>query len=378
MKNSIGFEEYVQGFTYGVLIAFFAYPFLSFIIRKYVCGKWRNRLFFMVLMMMGMSFFYPLFSDFLTSLLFVCSGISYCLFYVAADYFSKIKKIGRFFLEGIWAFILLMFPLVSLALVGNFRMPDTILERFPDGSYTFFPGYWDTILETSFLLAVLLIASKYIYEYGVEKQENVKQKKIRTSILEKELIEAQLDALHAQINPHFLYNSLNAIAGLALIDGEKTRQMALALSRFFRYSVSEKNSRLVSLEEEIEMVKIYLEIEKIRFGDRLDYRIELSETCQKRKVPRLFLQPLVENCIRHGWKGDIEFFRIRISICVRDTELQIAVEDNGIPFPGDLVPGYGLKNVSDKLQLQFSGEARLELLNAPVKKVLIILPVKEL
>lgn len=375
MKGSIGFDQYVQGFAYGVLIAFFAYPFLSFILRKYVSGKWKIRLLFLFFIMMGMNFFYPVFSDFLTFLLFVCSGISYCLYYVAADYFSKIKKLGRLFLEGIWTFILLLFPLIILALAGNFRMSATILERFPDGSYTFFPGYWDTLVQTAFLLTIVLIPSKYIYEYGVEKQEKIKQRKIRASTLEKELIEAQLDALHAQINPHFLYNSLNAIAGLAMVDGEKTRQMALALSRFFRYSVSKKNSRLVSLEEEIEMVKVYLEIEKIRFGDRLDYRIELSATCQNRKVPRLFLQPLVENCIRHGWKGNIELFRIRISICLRDMELQIAVEDNGIPFPDDLVPGYGLKNVSDKLQLQFSGEARLELINTPVKKVLITLPV---
>lgn len=375
MKNGIGFDEYVRGFAYGVLIAFFAYPFLSFILRKYVSGKWKIRLLFMLLMMMGMHFFYPLFSDFLTFLLWLCSGISYCLFYIVTDYFSKIKKIGRFFLEGIWIFILLIFPLVSLALVGNFQMRETILERFPDGSYTFLPGYWDTIFETSFSLMFLLIVSKYVYEYGAEKQEKIKQRKIRTSILEKELVEAQLDALHAQINPHFLYNSLNTIAGLALVDRQKTRQMALALSRFFRYSVSEKNSRLVALEEEIEMVEVYLEIEKIRFGNRLDYRIELSANCQERKVPRLFLQPLVENCIRHGWKGDMELFRIRISMDVQDTELQIGIEDNGVPFPDDLIPGYGLKNVSDKLQLQFSGEARLELFNTPVKKVLITIPV---
>ena len=85
-----------------------------------------------------------------------------------------------------------------------------------------------------------------------------------------------------KINPHFLYNSLNTIAGLALVDGEKTRQMALALSRFFRYSINKEQTNLICVSEEIEMINTYLDIEKIRFGNQLDYKIECDTECEKR------------------------------------------------------------------------------------------------
>lgn len=376
MTTGMSFEVYMKGLVYTVLLALFAYPFLSFIIRKYVCGKWKVRLLFLLFILIGIAFFCPLFSNPSTLLLVGCSAISYCLFHGIADLFSKMKTVGKVLVEFLLSFILFLFPLIVFALVGHFRMTQTILQKFPDGSYTFFPGYWDDIVQTSLILSVILITAKYVYGYGLEKQEKIKQRKVRESRLHEELLQAQLDALYARINPHFLYNSLNSIAGLALVDGDKTRQMALALSRFFRYSVDKRSSHLVSLEEEMEMVHTYLEIEKIRFGNRLDFKIELSANCQKSRVPRLLLQPLVENCIRHGWKGDLEIFRIRISICIRNSALQISVEDNGLPFPDDFVPGYGLKNVSDKLELLFPGKTHLELLNAPVKKVRITLPVR--
>lgn len=376
MKTGINFDTYIQGFAYGVLLTLFTYPFLSFIIRKYVSGKWKVRLLFLLLILVVMAFFCSLFSDTLTLLLVASSVLSYCLFHGIADCFSRIKTIGKILVEFLLAFILLLFPLVVVALAGHFRLTETILQKFPDGSYSFFPGYWDDIVQTSFILSVILIATKFVYGYSLNKQEEIKQRKIRDSRLHEELLQAQLDALYARINPHFLYNSLNSIAGLALVDGVKTRQMALALSRFFRYSVDKRSSHLVSLKEEIEMVHTYLEIEKIRFGNHLEFKIELSANCQKSMVPRLLLQPLVENCIRHGWKGDMEIFRISIFIGIRNSALLISVEDNGQPFPDDFVPGYGLKNVSDKLELLFPGKTHVELLNAPVKKVLVTLPVR--
>ena len=130
------------------------------------------------------------------------------------------------------------------------------------------------MLETTVIFSIILIASRYFYTYLLEKAEEKKQRKIKETILEKELIHAQLEALHAKINPHFLYNSLNTIAGLALVDGEKTRQMALALSRFFRYSINKEQTNLICVSEEIEMINTYLDIEKIRFGNQLDYKIE--------------------------------------------------------------------------------------------------------
>jgi sensor histidine kinase YesM len=182
---------------------------------------------------------------------------------------------------------------------------------------------------------------------------------------------AELNALHSKINPHFLYNSLNSIAGLCRINPEKTEHMALALSRLFRYSINREQSDWATLGEEINMVKIYLEIEKVRFDDRLEFIIDLPNSLIAEKVPRFILQPLVENALKHGVSNSTELGIVSVSVLKKNEWLEIMVADNGPAFPDDLIPGFGVQGIYDKLEIMYPNSFELHFINEPEKKIVI-------
>ncbi|MDL2221020.1 histidine kinase [Parabacteroides sp. OttesenSCG-928-N08] len=248
---------------------------------------------------------------------------------------------------------------------------NTILERFDDGSYTFTPGYLQNLLYFGFFASLLLVNFTYIHRHLMnrwEKQQAIKLNRVKGEKIE---IETQFEALQAKVNPHFLYNSLNSIAGLATVDPEKTRRMALALSRFFRYNMNRDQQIMITAAEEAEMIATYLEIEKIRFGERLHYRIDLPDNAAHHNIPRMLLQPLVENCIKHGMRGGDEPLQVTLLFNIDNRGLRIELKDNGIPFPQDFRVGYGIKSVYDKLDLLLPGKYRVEIDNGADKCVII-------
>jgi LytS/YehU family sensor histidine kinase len=191
--------------------------------------------------------------------------------------------------------------------------------------------------------------------------------------LKEQLTKAQLDTLHAKVNPHFLYNSLNSIAGLALTDGQKTQQMAVSLSKFFRYSINHEEDNLVTVSEELEMVETYLNIEQIRFEERLNFEVIKAPGTEGKKIPRFILQPLVENSVKHGMKGNEDNLFIRVQTQMEGQKLSLSVEDDGKPFGDEFVPGYGLKSIYDKLDILFPEKYEVALYNEPVKRVRILI-----
>jgi two-component system LytT family sensor kinase len=224
-------------------------------------------------------------------------------------------------------------------------------------------------------IVALLVASIDVgCRYIISLQQLLKKaRELETLQLKEQLTHSQLDALHAKINPHFLYNALNSIAGFSLTDGHKTRQMAVSLSKFFRYSINREQSNLTTLQEELEMVETYLEIEKIRFEDLLNYEITMEPGLKELKIPRFLLQPLVENAVKHGLKGDRHELFIRIHALRDGKRLSLSVQDNGLPFADNFEPGYGLKSVYDKLDLLFPEKYEVTLFNTPVKQVSIFI-----
>lgn len=221
------------------------------------------------------------------------------------------------------------------------------------------------------LMVVLVDAGcRYVIHLQLLKKQ---AKEMETLKLKDQLMQAQLDALHAKINPHFLYNALNSIAGLALTDGHKTRKMAISLSKFFRYSINRDNCNLTTVKEEMEMAETYLEIEKVRFEERLNYEIRIETGLEDFKIPRFMLQPLVENSVKHGLKGDVQKLSIVINTSYDGKKLTLSVQDNGLPFAENFEPGYGLKSVYDKLDLLFPGKYEVALFNSPEKQVRIII-----
>nr|WP_282189243.1 histidine kinase [Maribellus sp. YY47] len=186
---------------------------------------------------------------------------------------------------------------------------------------------------------------------------------------------AELQSLRAKINPHFLYNSLNSIASLASIDPKKTEQMALSLSDFFKYSINREQKQTNPLSDELKAVETYLEIEKVRFGERLTYSLECPEELKSVQIPQLLIQPLVENAVKHGVSKLLEGGEVRIVVSELEfKKISIRVYDNGPGFPDGPMSGFGIRNTHERLQLIYENKASINWQNDPEKYIEIVLP----
>ncbi len=226
-------------------------------------------------------------------------------------------------------------------------------------------------LAMYFYFSSFCIAAFFYKLFRHQKELIVQQKDYEITRLNELKTKAELEALTAKTNPHFLYNSLNTIAASAKTDADKTEKMAIELSKFLKYSTNRKGTNLVSLKEEIEMVNTYLKIEKIRFEDQLSFQISIEKAAENQMIPRFLLQPLVENALKHGYQIDSETIQVSISAIMENEELVIQIKDSGAPFADDFTAGYGLDSVTKKLHLLFPNRHQLELLNTPEKEVQI-------
>ena len=202
----------------------------------------------------------------------------------------------------------------------------------------------------------------------------IKEKDVELSRLKQVNAEAEVRLLQSQINPHFLYNALNSIASLALVDGEKTQKMTYSLSNLFKYSINRKGKKMSTIGDEIKMVQNYLDIEKIRFGDRLQFAIEVDKELEIVEIPLFVIQPLVENAIKHGVSKIEGKGEILLKIEKIEKEINITVKDSGPAFSEGLVNGHGLQTVYDLLKLSYGEQASLSWQNTPEKNIQITIP----
>ncbi len=163
---------------------------------------------------------------------------------------------------------------------------------------------------------------------------------------------AQLAALRAQVNPHFLFNSLNSIAQLISSDPAKAEACVERLAEIFRYVLTRSRAELVPLGEELEIAEAYLDIERARFGDDLVVREEIDERARALLLPGLILQPLIENAVKHGIAPKIGGGSVLIRAVLEEDALHLTVRDTGVGMRGDesvFTRGVGLRNVRDRL-----------------------------
>ena len=203
----------------------------------------------------------------------------------------------------------------------------------------------------------------------LERKRKLNEKELEVTRLIALKTKAELDALHSKVNPHFLYNALNSIADLSITDGKKARKMTIALADLFRYSINYSNNNYSTIKDEVEMTDSYLQIEKIRFEDQLSYTLQVEEGLNHFLVPRFILQPLVENAVKHGLKATGKMTSINLTVKRNNTGIVMNVADNGPAFPDELVPGYGVKSVYDKLDLLFPDNYEMYFSNTPAKQV---------
>jgi two-component system LytT family sensor kinase len=219
------------------------------------------------------------------------------------------------------------------------------------------------------LWAACFAATVFLFfeNYSSRQIMKLQQKELELSRLEQLHTQVRLDALQAKVNPHFLYNTLNAMAGMALEDGQKTSKMAVALSLLFRYNLNQEQRVLATVREETEAISVYLGIEQIRFEERLRFTMDIEIGTERLLLPRFTLQALVENCIKHAGSGQEGVLHINVLARKMETGLLLEVADNGKPFAEGFRPGFGLQSLHDKLQLSFPGRHKIEIGNEPKK-----------
>ncbi|HXT21278.1 MAG TPA: histidine kinase [Thermoanaerobaculia bacterium] len=222
-------------------------------------------------------------------------------------------------------------------------LPSNIVYAFEANFHSMLPTYW------------LILAGFYAVDYYVK----FRDREVRASQLEARLAEAQLRALRMQLQPHFLFNTLNSISSLMYSDLEAADSMMTRLADFLRLTLESDGAQEVTLGRELEFVERYLEIERIRFEDRLVVELAVEEAARAGLVPSLVLQPLVENALRHGIHRRPQGGRIAL-FAVRDgARLRIAIENDG-PAGGAAEAGerqrVGLANTRERLA-QLYGEA---------------------
>lgn len=187
----------------------------------------------------------------------------------------------------------------------------------------------------------------------------------------------QIQALQAKINPHFLFNALSSIADLTATDPQNAEGAIMKLSRLYRYILTSSESRTVFLSQELEIVRAYLELEKLRLGKRLEYSMEVSGGLENVQLPGLVIQPLVENCIRHGLSPRVAGGRVDVHATVAGNECRISVTDDGIGWnksrPG---AGHGLKNVQQRLSLIFGEDYALSINPGNGVRIEVTIPIK--
>ncbi|WMI66936.1 histidine kinase [Aestuariibaculum sp. YM273] len=239
---------------------------------------------------------------------------------------------------------------------------------------------FSSVNKFNFILAgigvgVFLIRTAFLY-LREQTEMQLRKKDIELSKMKALKAQAEVASLNARINPHFLYNSLNSIAGLVRSNPEKTEQMALSLSDLFRYNINRNNTLSSTVKEEVEAVRAYLQIEQIRFGDRMKFSIEVEESIEQFEIPRNIIQPLVENAIKHGVSKIKHEGIIKVKIQKNDEVVEISVSDNGPNFPEGVITGYGLQSINDILKLSYEGEGELHWENEPVKRIWITISEK--
>jgi two-component system sensor histidine kinase AlgZ len=215
-----------------------------------------------------------------------------------------------------------------------------------------------TVFVIGMLLFLLAAAAHYVL-IAVDEHREAEKRTLEMQVLARE---AELRALRAQIDPHFLFNSLNSISALTVSDPQGARRMCLLLAEFLRSSLVLGAKKEIPVSDELRLVESFLDIEKVRYGNRLSVVRNVDPNCNGCLVPPLLIQPLVENAIRHGIAPLVDGGTIRMDVQREGTQLEIVLEnpvDSGGATAKDGA-GVGLENVRSRLAKLFANEARMD------------------
>jgi hypothetical protein len=242
-----------------------------------------------------------------------------------------------------------MFASALVLFVAPFLLE--LLARFRPGIEKQLQPAMRVLAAMCFLFFLLSVALHYV----LQALETSRQAEVLSR-------EAELKALKAQVNPHFLFNSLNSISALTNIDPAKAREMCIRLSDFLRNSLRLGERTSIPFGEELALAGTYLDVEQVRFGKRLRVTRDFDKACDACQVPPLLMQPLVENAIKHGIASLTEGGEIALSAHVSGGSLLFSVENPFDPdAPSQRKSGFGLVNVRNRLRARYGSAARLDI-----------------
>jgi len=238
-------------------------------------------------------------------------------------------------------------------IAGPFARALSYIPQFRGLDKQFSADLWIVYVSGS-LVYLMSIAFQYVV-IAQEAARAVELRAVETSMLARD---AELRALRAQINPHFLFNSLNSISALTSIDPARAREMCLLLSDFLRLTLGMGEKHVIRFSEELDLLEKFMAIEKVRFGERLHMEENIQEEAKRCQIPALLLQPLLENAVSHGIASMADGGQIRLQAQVQDGRLGIVVEnDRDDEAPPRRKSGVGLKNVRSRLEARYGKDA---------------------
>lgn len=224
-----------------------------------------------------------------------------------------------------------------------------------------YQAYWDATFPYRIGTGVFIYSLIVLTYYLFISLTNLSEKNAKEARLESLVKEIELKMLRSQINPHFLFNSLNSVSSLTITDPEKAREMVVKLSEFMRYALSRKDEQPVSLQSELDNLWLYLDIEKVRFGDKLITETDIKSECLDFKIPIMLLQPLYENAVKHGVYESTESVKIITRARIIDGYLEMIISNNYDPATSlKRGTGTGLLNVSRRLELFYGNKASIK------------------
>ena len=254
---------------------------------------------------------------------------------------------------------------------------------------SFFPGYavvsvWSrkpqfyiSTLALSFFISLILGFAYRSRIASLERETIAAHESERLQVVERQAMQANLRALQAQIEPHFLFNTLANVVGLIHPQPDQAKLMLEQFIVYLRATLSATRAEHSTLSSEFAMMKNFLAILQIRMGDRLQVRFDLPRDCADISVPPMLLQPLVENAIRHGLEPKIDGGEVALSVKRLDGKIAITIADTGLGFQNSNSTGIGLKNVRERVQQLYGGAGSVSIEdNQPCgTRIIILIPV---
>ncbi|MCW9098068.1 MAG: histidine kinase [Ignavibacteriaceae bacterium] len=268
--------------------------------------------------------------------------------YISIEQNSLLKVLGSHIItaivsSGLWILLIYIFMVPVLGFEEKYQnfFYGTLLWRFLAG----------------LMLYAVVVSFYYLVSYYSESQERA----VKESELKNLITQAELKSLKFQINPHFIFNSLNSMSALTEIDPKKAKEMIIKLADFLRYILATNEREKNKLSEELKNIRLYLDIEKIRFEDKFDYSEEIDEDCDKAEIPNMILQPLFENVVKHAVYETLDKVNLTLKCKLDKDYLRIHLQNNfDESSKSRKGAGVGLKNIYDRLNLIYHRDDLME------------------